>query len=143
MAKYDFIKEMMLSVGDEEGKGTVFNMAFGLLNHLNFLIGITSMSRINQEYSIWFQSLASLYSIVAAYLSPEDYDSIDVMFKETWTACENYESIQNMKNAEASGDITETFKNKLHNFDLELKRLMKKEGLLIPVKKGIGSALEQ
>lgn len=140
MSKFNY-EELMLSRKDEDGKGAVFNMAFGLLEHLNKLIVITSMASINDELVIWFKALANLYRCVASYIADKDIQRIDDMFHEVWKTSDNYENMQKM-NAQISSSMENRFKLLLHNFDKELKAVMKKEDLLIPVKQGIKSALD-
>lgn len=141
MGKFDF-QEFMMANADPGDKGAIFNMAFGLLNHLNMLITVTSWARIQNEYVVWFKSLASIYSVASAYLNEKEYAEMDELFKKVWTQSDNYENLSNDKFG-VPGDVEQSFKESLHEFDRQLKLFMKKRSLLIPTKQGIGSALEE
>ena len=139
MSKIDY-KDIIQAEETGEGKGAVFNMAFSLLDHLNRLIVMTSIASMGNEYVTWFKSLAAIYRIISSYVPESAVEEFEEKFTKLWLASDNYESIQ--QTSTVSGNIENRFIKQLHEFDKELKAIMKRSNLLIPVREGIGSALD-
>lgn len=130
-------KEM---TSNETGRETAeFNMAVGYLNRLNTLFYLTDEAAMTLNVESWMHGLLALFRELSTEMTDKEINELKENSQEI-----NNEVQQIIKIQQRTGrmNIPTTTYNKLHDFELKLRKILKSSGLQMKMKQSASGALE-
>lgn len=139
MIKDDFFSSDL----DKDGQGKAkHNLSMLYLEHLSNMVRLTDFNFLIHNAERCYSNITAVYKAVLPYMTPSEVKRMSGLYNKLNQAQEEWVKPVSRRLIPTSREIirqnmkTGAFLKELHSFDTELRQVMKKNGLLVPVRKG-------
>ena len=126
-------------VNENERQQSEFNMAVGFLNRLNTLLYFCNEYSIELDSHKWFHFLSVLLRELSTEMTEDEYKKGNG-FRRDLNEMVNQNIKKNLQHG--TNQIPQDTYEKLHNFEVFLRNVLKDSGLLTKMKEDAASALK-
>ena len=111
---------------EDDRQRSEFNMAVSYLNRLNYLFYAANEAAISLDAHSWFHSLMALFRELSTEMKPKEIETLNKLITTL-----NPMLTRNSNNIKKTGiqEISESLYLKLHEFEIDLRRILKSAGL--------------
>jgi hypothetical protein len=123
----------------EDREQAEFNMAVSFLNRLNALFYMADEAAINLNAYLWFHTLMALYRELSQDAKDTEIQNlINIKKSISPLLSSNIEHQKKMGAVEINSELYD----KLHDFEIQLRQILKSSGLLMKMKEDASHALK-
>ena len=123
---------------DDNRSQSEFNMAVSYLNRLNALLYTADEAAMSLDVYTWFHSLMALYRELSTEMKPDEIKS----FEQKISLLEPKITVSLSVAERGRGDIEPDVYKTLHQFEMDLRHILKSSGLQMKMQEDAMKALK-